>query len=158
MTLTVLAPPMAALARSLVAHGGLTDLFETFETAGQVLFGLGLVPWLLKHLRGRSAAAKVFKQATVALAKAGTLGAVPLIIDVRQTAAWSGSVPVEFEPLLGMLARWKPRAEERESGYEQSLVRADDLSQVKKAFDLNGYVGILYLLTLAAALYGPWKH
>ena len=42
--------------------------------------------------------------------------------------------------------------------YEQSLVRADDLSQVKKAFDLNGYVGILYLLTLAAALYGPWKH
>jgi 4-hydroxybenzoate polyprenyltransferase len=42
--------------------------------------------------------------------------------------------------------------------YEQSLVRAEDLSQVKKAFDLNGYVGILYLLTLAAALYGPWKH
>jgi 4-hydroxybenzoate polyprenyltransferase len=38
--------------------------------------------------------------------------------------------------------------------YEQSLVRADDLSQVKKAFDLNGYVGILYLMTLAAALYG----
>jgi 4-hydroxybenzoate polyprenyltransferase len=37
--------------------------------------------------------------------------------------------------------------------YEQSLVRADDLSQVKRAFDLNGYVGILYLLVLAAALY-----
>ena len=31
--------------------------------------------------------------------------------------------------------------------YEQSLVRADDLSQVKRAFDLNGYVGILYLLS-----------
>ena len=30
--------------------------------------------------------------------------------------------------------------------YEQSLVRADDLSQVKRAFDLNGYVGILYLV------------
>jgi len=41
--------------------------------------------------------------------------------------------------------------------YEQSLVRADDLSQVKRAFDLNGYVGILYLLVLAAALYGPWQ-
>jgi 4-hydroxybenzoate polyprenyltransferase len=39
-------------------------------------------------------------------------------------------------------------------GYEQSLVRADDLSQVKRAFDLNGYVGILYLLVLAASLYG----
>jgi len=37
--------------------------------------------------------------------------------------------------------------------YEQSLVRADDLSQVKRAFDLNGYVGILYLLVLAASLY-----
>ncbi|MBI3402024.1 MAG: 4-hydroxybenzoate octaprenyltransferase [Acidobacteria bacterium] len=41
--------------------------------------------------------------------------------------------------------------------YEQSLVRADDLSQVKRAFDLNGYVGILYLVTLVLALYGPWK-
>jgi 4-hydroxybenzoate polyprenyltransferase len=37
--------------------------------------------------------------------------------------------------------------------YEQSLVSADDLSQVKRAFDLNGYVGILYLLVLVAALY-----
>ncbi|MGE0450008.1 MAG: UbiA-like polyprenyltransferase [Vicinamibacterales bacterium] len=37
--------------------------------------------------------------------------------------------------------------------YEQSLVRVDDLSQVKRAFDLNGYVGILYLLVLAAAVY-----
>jgi 4-hydroxybenzoate polyprenyltransferase len=37
--------------------------------------------------------------------------------------------------------------------YEQSLVKADDLSQVKRAFDLNGYVGILYLLVLAAAIY-----
>ena len=41
--------------------------------------------------------------------------------------------------------------------YEQSLVRADDLSQVKRAFDLNGYVGILYLLFLTVALYGPWQ-
>jgi 4-hydroxybenzoate polyprenyltransferase len=42
--------------------------------------------------------------------------------------------------------------------YEQSLVRADDLSQVKRAFDLNGYVGILYLLVLVASLYGPWEY
>lgn len=34
--------------------------------------------------------------------------------------------------------------------YEQSLVRADDLSQVKRAFDLNGWVGILYLVATAA--------
>jgi 4-hydroxybenzoate polyprenyltransferase len=37
--------------------------------------------------------------------------------------------------------------------YEQSLVSANDLSQVKRAFDLNGYVGILYLLVLTVALY-----
>jgi 4-hydroxybenzoate polyprenyltransferase len=37
--------------------------------------------------------------------------------------------------------------------YEQSLVAPDDLSQVKRAFDLNGYVGILYLATTAAAIY-----
>jgi 4-hydroxybenzoate polyprenyltransferase len=37
--------------------------------------------------------------------------------------------------------------------YEQSLVSADDLSQVKRAFDLNGYVGILYFLVLAASVY-----
>jgi 4-hydroxybenzoate polyprenyltransferase len=36
--------------------------------------------------------------------------------------------------------------------YEQSLVSADDLSQVKRAFDLNGYVGILYFVTTAAAV------
>jgi 4-hydroxybenzoate polyprenyltransferase len=37
--------------------------------------------------------------------------------------------------------------------YEQSLVTEHDLSQVKKAFDMNGYVGILYLATTAAAIY-----
>jgi 4-hydroxybenzoate polyprenyltransferase len=37
--------------------------------------------------------------------------------------------------------------------YEQSLVRADDLSQVKRAFDMNGYVGILYLLVLGVSMY-----
>jgi 4-hydroxybenzoate polyprenyltransferase len=37
--------------------------------------------------------------------------------------------------------------------YEQSLVSHDDLSQVKKAFDLNGYVGIVYFAVTALALY-----
>jgi 4-hydroxybenzoate polyprenyltransferase len=40
--------------------------------------------------------------------------------------------------------------------YEQSLVSEQDLSQVKRAFDLNGYVGILYLLTTAMAVYVRW--
>ena len=37
--------------------------------------------------------------------------------------------------------------------YEQSLVRPDDLSRVGEAFNLNGYVGLLYLVATAAALY-----
>jgi 4-hydroxybenzoate polyprenyltransferase len=37
--------------------------------------------------------------------------------------------------------------------YEQSLVSEHDLSQVKRAFDLNGWVGILYFLTTGMALY-----
>ena len=37
--------------------------------------------------------------------------------------------------------------------YEQSLVSASDLSRAKQAFDLNGYVGILYLVATAAAIH-----
>lgn len=37
--------------------------------------------------------------------------------------------------------------------YEQSLVSARDLSQVKRAFDLNGWVGVLYLVATAADVY-----
>lgn len=37
--------------------------------------------------------------------------------------------------------------------YEQSLVSATDLSQVKRAFDMNGYVGIVYFLVTAWAVY-----
>ena len=37
--------------------------------------------------------------------------------------------------------------------WEQSLVREHDLSQVKRAFDMNGYVGILYMATTMIAIY-----
>lgn len=37
--------------------------------------------------------------------------------------------------------------------YEQSMVRADDLSQVKRAFDLNGWVGLLYFAATALDVY-----
>ena len=39
--------------------------------------------------------------------------------------------------------------------WEQSLVKADDLSQVKRAFDMNGWVGLLYFAATAAAVYWP---
>jgi 4-hydroxybenzoate polyprenyltransferase len=37
--------------------------------------------------------------------------------------------------------------------YEQSLVSVNDLSQLKRAFDLNGWVGLLYLATTTIAVY-----
>ncbi len=37
--------------------------------------------------------------------------------------------------------------------YEQSLVSHDDLSQVKRAFDLNGWVGIVYFVCTATSLW-----
>jgi len=37
--------------------------------------------------------------------------------------------------------------------YEQSLVSQHDLSQVKRAFDLNGWVGIVYFGCTAASIY-----
>jgi len=40
--------------------------------------------------------------------------------------------------------------------WEQSMVSEHDLSQVKRAFDLNGYVGILYLATTAMSVYLRW--
>jgi 4-hydroxybenzoate polyprenyltransferase len=44
--------------------------------------------------------------------------------------------------LVGLLLWW-----------EQSLVSPTDLSQVKRAFDVNGWVGVLYFATTAAAVY-----
>ena len=52
--------------------------------------------------------------------------------------------PIYFAGVLGVAALL---------AYEQSLVKADDLSKVKYAFDLNGYVGILYLAATSAAVY-----
>jgi len=37
--------------------------------------------------------------------------------------------------------------------YEQSLVTERDLSQIKHAFDLNGYVGILYFVITAVSVW-----
>ncbi|MBA2354801.1 MAG: 4-hydroxybenzoate octaprenyltransferase [Acidobacteria bacterium] len=37
--------------------------------------------------------------------------------------------------------------------FEQSLVSDTDLSQVKRAFDLNGWVGLLYLVTTGVSVY-----
>ena len=37
--------------------------------------------------------------------------------------------------------------------YEQSLISVKDLSQVKRAFDINGWVGIVYFISTAYSIY-----
>lgn len=59
--------------------------------------------------------------------------------------AWVTPLPAFYFAGVGLVALLL--------GYEQSLVNASDFSQVKRAFDLNGYVGILYLVVLAASIY-----
>lgn len=79
-------------------------------------------------------AALAISRAMHAVAVAGLLG-----------VAWATPLPGFYLVGVGVVALLLI--------YEQSLVTADDLSQVKRAFDLNGYVGIVYLLVLAAAVY-----
>ena len=68
----------------------------------------------------------------------------------RRSCAWSRSASVApLGPIYSVAWRWSPRC----SSTSSRSSRADDLSQVKRAFDLNGYVGILYLVTTTAAIY-----
>jgi 4-hydroxybenzoate polyprenyltransferase len=97
--------------------------------------------------------------------RAHGLRSIPVRFGIRASLAISRAMHVVAVVCLAALARVAPLGPVYLTGvavvaalllYEQSLVRADDLSQVKRAFDLNGYVGILYLLVLVAALFGPW--
>jgi len=69
------------------------------------------------------------------------------VIAVAALAALAAIVPLGPIYLMGVAAVAILLA------YEQSLVSERDLSQVKRAFDLNGYVGVLYFLTTAIAVY-----
>ena len=69
------------------------------------------------------------------------------LITVAALAALAGVVP------LGLLYLGGVGGVAALLAYEQSLVRADDLSRVKQAFALNGYVGIFYLIVTALAVY-----
>jgi 4-hydroxybenzoate polyprenyltransferase len=94
--------------------------------------------------------------------RAHRLRSIPVRFGVRGSLAISRAMHVVAVVCLLALALVAPLGPIYLAGvvvvgallaYEQSLVSADDLSQVKRAFDLNGYVGILYLLVLVAALY-----
>jgi 4-hydroxybenzoate polyprenyltransferase len=76
-----------------------------------------------------------------------TISRVMHVVTVAALAALGVAVPlgpIYFAGVAGVAALL---------AWEQSMVRADDLSQVKRAFDLNGWVGLLYLVTTALAVY-----
>ena len=94
--------------------------------------------------------------------RAHGLRSIPARFGVRASLAISRGLHVVTVAALASLALVTPLGPLYLAGvalvaallvYEQSLVRADDLSQVKRAFDLNGWVGILYLVITAVAVY-----
>ena len=95
--------------------------------------------------------------------RAHSLRSIPVRFGVRGSLAISRAMHVVAIACLLALALVAPLGPLYLAGvavvgallaYEQSLISEHDLSQVKRAFDLNGYVGILYLVVLVVALYG----
>lgn len=95
--------------------------------------------------------------------RAHGLQSIPVRFGVARALAFSRLLHVVTVAALAALALVVPLGALYLSGvgavalllaYEQSLVSPDDLSRVKRAFDLNGFVGILYFLVTAAAIYG----
>ena len=94
--------------------------------------------------------------------RAHGLQSIPQRFGVRTSIAISRSLHVVTVAALAAIAWVTPLGPIYLAGvagvalllaFEQSLVSASDLSRVKMAFDLNGWVGILYLATTAAAIY-----
>ena len=81
------------------------------------------------------------------VATALTISRVLHLITVASLAAVAWVVPLGVLYVAGVIGVALLLA------YEQSMVCSDDLSKVKQAFDLNGYVGILYLMSTAGAIY-----
>jgi 4-hydroxybenzoate polyprenyltransferase len=126
----------------------------------------GWEPWLLALAIGTWVGGfdVLYACQDLAFDRAHGLRSIPARFGVPASLAISRFMHVITIACLGALALVAPLGATYLAGvgavamllvYEQSLVRPDDLSQVKRAFDLNGYVGILYLLVLAAAIYGP---
>jgi 4-hydroxybenzoate polyprenyltransferase len=94
--------------------------------------------------------------------RAAGLKSIPVRYGVRRSLVMSRGMHVMAVICLGALAAVADLGRLYLVGvglvaallvYEQSLVSERDLSQVKRAFDLNGYVGILYFAVTAVSLY-----
>jgi 4-hydroxybenzoate polyprenyltransferase len=94
--------------------------------------------------------------------RAHGLNSIPVRFGVRQSLLISRVMHVATVICMAALAWLQPLGAIYLAGvalvaglliFEQSLVSEDDLSQVKRAFDLNGWVGILYFVMTGLALY-----
>jgi 4-hydroxybenzoate polyprenyltransferase len=126
--------------------------------------GSGVEPWLLGAAIGTWVGGfdVLYACQDLDFDRAYGLRSIPVHFGVRRSLVISRVmhvITVLCLALLGPIANLGPIYLAGVAGvavllvYEQSLVRVDDLSQVKRAFDLNGYVGLLYLATTAAAIY-----
>jgi 4-hydroxybenzoate polyprenyltransferase len=126
--------------------------------------GPGWEPWLLGLAIGTWVGGfdVLYACQDLAFDRAHGLRSIPARFGVRASLALSRGLHVVTVAALASLALVTPIGPLYLAGvslvavllvYEQALVRADDLSQVKRAFDLNGWVGLLYLVTTAVAVY-----
>jgi 4-hydroxybenzoate polyprenyltransferase len=125
--------------------------------------GWGWEPWLLGAAIGLWVGGfdVLYACQDVAFDHAHGLQSIPVRFGVARSLAISRAMHVGAVVCMALVARVASLGSVYLAGvglvavllvYEQSLVRADDLSQVKRAFDLNGYVGILYFVATAAAV------
>jgi 4-hydroxybenzoate polyprenyltransferase len=122
--------------------------------------GAGWEPWLLGLAIGAWVGGFdiLYACQDLEVDRAQGLQSIPVRFGVAGALRLSRAMHVVTVLALGSLAAVRPLGPVYLIGvglvavllaYEQSLVRAHDLSQVKRAFDLNGYVGILYLIVTA---------
>ena len=110
--------------------GGFDVLYACQDYAFDRAHGLRSIPGALRH---RALAAHLARDARR-----------------RRRSAWPRSrSSCRSARSISPASRWSRRC----SSTNSRSCSADDLSQVKRAFDLNGYVGILYFLTTAAAVF-----
>jgi 4-hydroxybenzoate polyprenyltransferase len=90
------------------------------------------------------------------------LNSIPVRFGIRRSLAISRAMHVATIAAMAALGMLVPLGAIYFAGvaivagllfYEQSLVSENDLSQVKRAFDLNGWVGILYFAATGIAVY-----
>ena len=117
--------------RSACGSAGSTFSMPARTSSSTVRHGLRSIPDAVRRRRRPSCCPRVMHVATVV----GDGGAVAR----RRSAAVCTSLASRSSACL--------------LAYEQSLVSERDLSQVKRAFDLNGYVGIIYFAATALSLY-----